>query len=119
MIKKEQHPFPAGIMKGDKEEVLHKWGVQSMPWLVLTDHKHVVSAEGFGLGNQQGLEAGDNGRIGGFPSLLGPFVGKVNLREMTVGQPSGITHIPSASQKNIGRMNLERCQNPDSRNHLE
>jgi len=82
-------------------------GVHHVPLACPIDvypHYSIVESEYYvvmGLGNQQGLEAGDNGRIGGFPSLFGPFVGKVNLREMTVGQPSGITHIPSASQESI------------------
>ncbi len=48
-VKKNSIPFPAGMIGGGKEEILRKWGVKSMPWLVLTDCNHVVSAEGFGL----------------------------------------------------------------------
>jgi hypothetical protein len=25
------------------------WGVRSLPWLILTDRKHIVTVEGFGL----------------------------------------------------------------------
>ncbi|MFH1235642.1 MAG: hypothetical protein V1685_01745 [Parcubacteria group bacterium] len=26
------------------------WGVKSLPWLILTDTRHIVSSEGFGSG---------------------------------------------------------------------
>jgi hypothetical protein len=41
--------FPVGIVEGDEEEICFAWGVKSLPWLILTDRKHVVTAEGFGL----------------------------------------------------------------------
>ena len=31
------------------EELRAKWGVRSLPWLVLTDREHIVRAEGFGV----------------------------------------------------------------------
>lgn len=31
------------------------WGVKSLPWLILTDNKHIVRAEGFGLDNLDNL----------------------------------------------------------------
>lgn len=42
-------PFPAGMIQGENEALLRQWGVQSMPWLMLTEAKQVVCAEGFGL----------------------------------------------------------------------
>ncbi len=56
-IKENQIDFPVGMIKGDSstefvtvEETLHlTWGVQSLPWLILTDKKHVVVAEGFNI----------------------------------------------------------------------
>ncbi len=41
--------FPVGTIKGDVEETLFKWGVKSLPWLILTDAEHTVRAEGFGV----------------------------------------------------------------------
>ncbi|MBM4027170.1 MAG: redoxin domain-containing protein [Planctomycetes bacterium] len=40
-------PFPVGMIQGDKDEVLATWSVKSLPWLILTDAGHVVTAEGF------------------------------------------------------------------------
>jgi len=36
------------------------WGVKSLPWLILTDRKHVVTTEGFGLNNLDTLIEGMN-----------------------------------------------------------
>jgi len=33
----------------DEKETIFAWGVKSLPWLILTDRKHIVRAEGFGL----------------------------------------------------------------------
>jgi len=48
-VKKQNIPFPVGMIQGDVEKTLFAWGVQSLPWLILTDNEHVVRAEGFGL----------------------------------------------------------------------
>jgi protocatechuate 3,4-dioxygenase beta subunit len=40
-------PFPVGMIQGDREEVLFTWSAKSLPWLVLTDANHIVTAEGF------------------------------------------------------------------------
>jgi peroxiredoxin len=42
-------PFPVGMVQGDEEKTRFSWGVRSLPWLILTDKEHIVSAEGFGL----------------------------------------------------------------------
>ena len=45
-------PSPCGVITGDAEKVetiRNKWGVRGLPWLVLTDKKHIVRAEGFGI----------------------------------------------------------------------
>jgi hypothetical protein len=44
-----QIPYPAGGLTGDVEQSKIRWGVKSLPWLVLTDADHIVQAEGFGL----------------------------------------------------------------------
>jgi hypothetical protein len=41
--------FPMGIVRADEKETLFAWGVKSLPWLILTDRKHIVRAEGFGM----------------------------------------------------------------------
>ena len=48
-IKKNNIPFSVGMIQGDEEKIRFIWGVRSLPWLILTDKKHTVAAEGFGL----------------------------------------------------------------------
>ena len=48
-IKQADIRFPVGMSKGNVERTLFTWGVKSLPWLILTDGKHLVWAEGFGL----------------------------------------------------------------------
>jgi hypothetical protein len=43
-------PFPVGKIQGDMEKTRSAWGVQSLPWLILADNKHIVFSEGFQLG---------------------------------------------------------------------
>jgi len=46
-VKKYGIPFSVGTVKDDVEKTKFAWGVRSLPWLILTDSKHVVVAEGF------------------------------------------------------------------------
>ena len=39
--------FPVGMIKADAANTRIAWGVCSLPWLILTDKKHIVVAEGF------------------------------------------------------------------------
>jgi len=48
-IKYNNIPFPVGMIQNDVEKTRFTWGVKSLPWLILTDHKHIVQAEGFGI----------------------------------------------------------------------
>lgn len=48
-VKENNIPFPVGIAEGDAEKVRFAWGVQSLPWLILSDPEHIVRAEGFAL----------------------------------------------------------------------
>ena len=50
-VKKYNIPFTVGMVQDDTEKARSKWGVQSLPWLILTltDSNHTVQAEGFGL----------------------------------------------------------------------
>ena len=47
--KKNDIPFPVGMIEGDTEKIHFAWGVRSLPWLILADSEHVVVAEGFTL----------------------------------------------------------------------
>ncbi len=40
---------PVGTSKIDLPALGQRWGVQSLPWLILTDKQHKVTAEGFGI----------------------------------------------------------------------
>lgn len=40
---------PAGMSRANLPELGQSWGVQSLPWLILTDKKHIVQAEGFSI----------------------------------------------------------------------
>jgi len=48
-VKKYNIPFPIGMIQGDEKKARLNWGVQSLPWLILTDQKHIVEANGFSL----------------------------------------------------------------------
>jgi len=48
-MKQSNVPFAAGVLKGPFQEKRMPWGVQSLPWLILTDDKHVVVAEGISV----------------------------------------------------------------------
>jgi hypothetical protein len=48
-VKDFKIPFPIGMVQGDQEKVRFSWGIKSLPWLILTDTKHVIQAEGFGV----------------------------------------------------------------------
>jgi protocatechuate 3,4-dioxygenase beta subunit len=50
-LKKYGIGFPAGMIQGDEEKTRFRWGVRSLPWLILTDKEHVIRAAGFGLGD--------------------------------------------------------------------
>jgi len=48
--KENSMPFPVGIIEKDVEKTRFTWGVRSLPWLILTDTRHLVIDSGFGLG---------------------------------------------------------------------
>ena len=48
-IKENNFSFPVGMVQGDQEKTCFTWGVRSLPWLILTDKKHAVTAEGFAI----------------------------------------------------------------------
>jgi hypothetical protein len=48
-VKKYNLPFPVGMARRDVEKTCFAWGVRSLPWLILTDQKHVIRASGFSM----------------------------------------------------------------------
>lgn len=48
-VKKNNIPFPVGIIQEDEDKMRFTWGVRSLPWLILTDAEHIVHAVGFGI----------------------------------------------------------------------
>ena len=44
-----QITFPVAVLGEDAQETRFKWGVESLPWLILANKDHVVQAEGFGI----------------------------------------------------------------------
>jgi protocatechuate 3,4-dioxygenase beta subunit len=53
-VKKYNVPFSVGMVQGDAEKTCFNWGVQSLPWLILIDSRHIVSSEGFGISELDG-----------------------------------------------------------------
>jgi len=37
------------MIQDNAEKTKFDWGVKSLPWLLLTDGKHIVQAEGFSI----------------------------------------------------------------------
>jgi hypothetical protein len=48
-VEKNNIPFPVGTITADVEKTRFTWGVRSLPWLILTDKEHIVTAEGFSV----------------------------------------------------------------------
>ena len=48
-VKTNNIPLSVGRIQSDEEKTRFKWGVRSLPWLILTDKDHVVVAEGIAL----------------------------------------------------------------------
>ena len=48
-LQKYHIDFPAGMIKDDAAKTRVAWGVGSLPWLILTDEEHIVTAEDFSL----------------------------------------------------------------------
>jgi len=49
-VEKYNITFPVGAVEGDMEKTNFAWGVRSLPWLILTNRSHTVTAEGFAVG---------------------------------------------------------------------
>ena len=48
-LRKNAVALPVCRVTGNVKQLKQEWNVQSLPWLILTDKKHVVTAEGFTL----------------------------------------------------------------------
>lgn len=48
-VKKNSIPFHFGTIEDEEEKIRFKWGVKSLPWLIMTDNKHIVLEKGFGI----------------------------------------------------------------------
>ena len=48
-LKENRIEFPVGIIKSEEEQTRINWGVESLPWLILTDENNIVTAEGFSI----------------------------------------------------------------------
>ncbi len=48
-VKKNNIPFPVGMVQGYEENTRFDWAVKSLPWLILTDQEHIVRNEGFAI----------------------------------------------------------------------
>ena len=48
-LRENKVPFPGRMIVGDIDKAKLAWGAASLPHLILTDKKHTVVAEGFGL----------------------------------------------------------------------
>ncbi len=67
-LKEQGIAVPVGSIKADTRKTTFAWGVQSLPWLTLTDTRHVVRAEGFAVGELDGqIEAVRQERNGNEP----------------------------------------------------
>jgi hypothetical protein len=48
-IKESNISLPVGMIVSDEEKTRINWGIKSLPWLILTDENHIVTAEGFSI----------------------------------------------------------------------
>jgi hypothetical protein len=48
-LKASDFNFPVGIIQADTDEIKFNWSVQTLPWLILTNKEHIVTAEGFNI----------------------------------------------------------------------
>ncbi len=48
-IKENGISFKVGMIQENEEKVRADWGIQALPWLILTNKEHIVIAEGFSI----------------------------------------------------------------------
>lgn len=54
-LNRQRITLPCGSLRGGRDELKSTWAANSLPWLVLTDRKSIVSAEGFAPNELNGL----------------------------------------------------------------
>jgi len=54
-VKENKIPFAIGKSAAEEGKSTFDWGVKSMPWLILTDRRHIVIKEGFALSDLNDL----------------------------------------------------------------
>ncbi len=59
-VKENKIPFTISRAAPEKGKSQSEWGTKSLPWLILTNREHIVTAEGFGLSelNEKITQAG-------------------------------------------------------------
>ena len=53
-VKKNNIPFHVGMIEDEEEKIRFKWGVKSLPWLIMTDNKHIILTKGFNINELNG-----------------------------------------------------------------
>ena len=48
-LKENNISFTFGISKENQEQTKFDWGINALPWLLLTDKDHIVTDEGFSI----------------------------------------------------------------------
>lgn len=48
-FKENNISIPVGMIENNEEQTRFNWGVRALPWLILTDKNHIVTAEGFSI----------------------------------------------------------------------
>ena len=48
-VKENDISLPVGMINGDWEKIRAEWGIEALPWMILTDKEQIVIAEGFSL----------------------------------------------------------------------
>jgi hypothetical protein len=53
-VKKNNVLFPVGMIQDNEQKIRFDWGIKSLPWLILTNRQHIITAEGFSLSEIDG-----------------------------------------------------------------
>ncbi|MGB2865083.1 MAG: SMP-30/gluconolactonase/LRE family protein, partial [Sedimentisphaerales bacterium] len=112
-VKENKIPFAIGRSYPEMGKSTFEWGVKSMPWLILTDRRHIIIKEGFSLSdlNEQILQAGTEPKFEqdiiktgagdlritfiGHGTLMFDFNGKI-IHVDPVGREADYTDMPKA-----------------------